>query len=74
MLDGGSLGTLNIGLESVRAASEWTEPRPPQAHPRTNPVMAALRHRLAAALRSLADRLDRAGATASPAPRSGAAA
>lgn len=73
MLDGGSLGTLIIGLDSVRAASEWTEPRPRLAHRRSKPPMAAMRHRLAAALRFLADRLDR-GATASQAPRSGAVA
>jgi hypothetical protein len=73
MLDGGSLGTLIIGLESVRAASEWTEPRQRPEPPRSKPAMAAMRHRLAAALRFLADRLDR-GATASQAPRSGAAA
>ena len=73
MLDGGSLGTLIIGLDSVRAASEWTEPRQRPAHPRLKPAVAATRRRLAAALRFLADRLDR-GATANPAPRSRAVA
>jgi hypothetical protein len=73
MLDGGTLGTVMIGLESVRAASEWTEPRPRPASRRSNPATAATRHWLAAALRLLADRLDR-GAAASHAPRPGATA
>ena len=62
MLDGGALGTLMIGLDSVRASSV-----------RPDPPVGAARRRLAAAFRFVADRLDRRPTGAS-APTSPAAA
>ena len=62
MIDGAALGTLMIGLDSIRASSE--RPDPPK-----RPV-GRVRRRLAAALRFVADRIDRrpAGSSAPPSP------
>jgi hypothetical protein len=59
MLDGGALGTLMIGLESVRTASESSEAAVRRSARRSRPVVSTLRVRLAIALRFVADRLDR---------------
>ena len=54
MIDGGALGTLMIGLDHVRAAAV-----------RPDPPVGVARRRLAAALRFVADRLDRRPRSAS---------
>ncbi len=59
MLDGAALGTLMIGLESVRQEADRTEPSDPVAVRRSRLARSTLRVRLAAALRIAADRLDR---------------
>ena len=59
MLDGAALGTLIIGLDSVREASEWSEPSVRRSPRRSRPTRSAVRVRLAIALRFAADRLDR---------------
>ncbi len=56
MLDGAALGTLMIGLETVRQESEWSEPTVRRRARRSRPTF---RGRLAIALRFAADRLDR---------------
>lgn len=56
MLDGAALGTLMIGLESVRKESEWSEPSVRRSARQSRPTF---RVRLAIALRFAADRLDR---------------
>jgi len=57
MFDPAALGTLMIGLESVRKDAEWSEPTNQNNARRSTP--SPLRTRLAFALRSAADRLDR---------------
>lgn len=59
MFDGAALGTLMIGLESVRKESEWSEPSVRQSARRSRPASSPVRLRLAGALRFAADRLDR---------------
>jgi hypothetical protein len=59
MLDGAALGTLIIGLDSARKASEWSDApvRPAARRSRSTPT--TYRIKLANALRFAADRLDR---------------
>jgi hypothetical protein len=59
MLDGAALGTLMIGLESVRNASEWSDESIRPAARRSHASRRTLRVRLAGGLRFAADRLDR---------------
>ena len=59
MLDGGALGTLMIGLDSARKASEWSEMSVRRSARRSGPTSSTFRVRLAIALRFAADRLDR---------------
>ena len=61
MLDGAALGTLIIGLDSVREASEWpaSSVRVPARRSRRP---SAVRVRLANVLRTAADRFDRPAA------------
>ena len=59
MFDGATLGTLMIGLETVRKNSEWSEPSVRRPARRSRPASSLSRVRLASALRSVADRLDR---------------
>ena len=70
MFDGAALGTLIIGLDDARKQSEWSE-APVGAAARSRPTPSTPRIRLANALRSAADRLDR---TPSPLGSSGSAA
>jgi len=63
MLDGAALGTLMIGLETVRKESEWSEPSVRQSA-RPRPAPSPVRLRLASALRFAADRLDRNSSSA----------
>jgi hypothetical protein len=72
MLDGGALGTLMIGLESVRKESEWTEPSVRPSARRSRPTPSTFRVRLANALRFAADRLDRRTPAAQGSSRSAA--
>jgi hypothetical protein len=65
MIDGAALGTVMIGLDHVRTSAE--QPDPP-----ARPV-GRVRHGIAAALRFVADRIDRRRAGSS-APASPAAA
>jgi hypothetical protein len=58
MLDGGALGTLMIGLESVRTAPD-SDASVPRSARRSRPIFSTVRVRLAVALRFAADRLDR---------------
>jgi hypothetical protein len=72
MLDGAALGTLMIGLESVRKESEWSEPTVRRSARRSRPAPSPFRVRLATGLRLAADRLDRRssaglGSSSSPA-------
>ena len=64
MIDGAALGTLRIGLDSQRIASEWNEPSAHRSTRRSRATSSPIRVRLATALRFAADRLDR---TQSPA-------
>jgi hypothetical protein len=64
MLDGAALGTLMIGLESVRKEFEWSEPSVSRSAQRSRPVASRFRVRLASALRFVADRLDRKSSAA----------
>jgi hypothetical protein len=59
MFDGATLGTLMIGLDSIRKEAEWSEPTTNRATPKAS----AFRARLAKALRFAADRLDRRTST-----------
>ena len=59
MFDSSALGTLIIGLDSAREASEWPEPSARRSAQASRPVASTVRVRLAIALRSAADRLDR---------------
>ena len=59
MFDGAALGTLMIGLETVRKNSEWSEPPVRRSARRSRPAPSLFRLRLATALRFVADRLDR---------------
>lgn len=59
MLDGAALGTLIIGLDSARMASEWPQASTDRSARRFRPAAPAFRSRLAIALRFAADRLDR---------------
>ena len=59
MFDGAALGTLMIGLETVRKNSEWSEPSVRRSARRSRPAPSLFRIRLASALRFVADRLDR---------------
>ena len=59
MIDGAALGTLRIGLDSERLASEWPEPTDHRPARGSRPTRSTLRVRLATALRFVADRLDR---------------
>lgn len=70
MLDGAALGTLMIGLESVRKDAEWSEPTVRRSARRSRTTPSTFRIRLARALRFTADRLDR---TTSPASSKSAA-
>ena len=63
MLDGAALGTLMIGLDSVRKASEWSDESVRHAARRYPATPSASRVRLAIALRFAADRLDRTTST-----------
>ena len=65
MIDGAALGTLRIGLDRERIASEWPDPTHHRTARRTRVAHPTFRARLATTLRSVADRLDR---TPSPAP------
>ena len=64
MLDGAALGTLMIGLESVRKESEWSEPTVRRSARRSRPAPSPIRLGLANALRFIADRLDRKSSVA----------
>ena len=64
MIDGAALGTLRIGLDSERIASDWPVPTVHRSARRTRVAHPTFRARLATTLRSVADRLDR---TPSPA-------
>ena len=64
MIDGAALGTLRIGLDSARMASERSETSVRRSARRSQPTPSTFRARLAIALRFAADRLDR---TPSPA-------
>ena len=71
MLDGAALGTLMIGLDSAREATEGS-PSPHRRPTRQRRRRSAFRVRLARALRFAADRVDGAtsaglGSTGSPA-------
>jgi len=59
MLDGAALGTLMIGLDSVRQEADSSESSARRSARRSSPARSGLRVRLAVALRSTADRLDR---------------
>ena len=59
MLDGGALGTLMIGLDSVRTASDASETPVHRSARRSRPIFSTIRVGLAIALRFVADRLDR---------------
>ena len=72
MLDGAALGTLIIGLDSARQDAEWSEASARRSERRTRSKPSGFRVRLAIALRSAADRLDRP--TAAPLGSSGLAA
>ena len=63
MLDGAALGTLIIGLDSVRQEAEWFEVTDSRSARRSRPTTSTFRTRLAIALRFAADRLDRPSAT-----------
>jgi hypothetical protein len=71
MIDGAALGTLRIGLDSERMASEWPEPSAHRTARRSRATASPFRVRLATVLRSTADRLDR---TSSPALESSSSA
>ena len=64
MIDGAALGTLRIGLDSERIASEWPEPTVHRSVRSTRVAHPIFRARLATTMRSVADRLDRAPAPA----------
>jgi hypothetical protein len=64
MLDGAALGTLMIGLETVRKESEWSEPSVRRSARRSGPAPSPVRLRLASVLRFIADRLDRKSSAA----------
>ena len=59
MFDPAALGTLMIGLDNAHESSEWSEPSVRRSAWRSRPVAPTIRVRLAVALRSAADRLDR---------------
>jgi hypothetical protein len=65
MIDGAALGTLRIGLDSERMASEWPEPSTHGQARRSRATPSPVRVRLATVLRFAADRLDH---TPSPVP------
>jgi hypothetical protein len=56
MLDHGALGTLLIGLESIRLESERSVPEPPRRGVAANRLR-AVRAWIAGGLRAIADRL-----------------
>jgi hypothetical protein len=59
MLDGSSLGTLILGLEVGRRASDTSEPTVRRSVRPSRPAPSRVRVPLAIALRSVANRLDR---------------
>ena len=59
MIDGAALGTLMIGLDSIRKEAETLELTRRRATQRSRPKPSTFRVHLANALRFTADRLDR---------------
>jgi hypothetical protein len=59
MIDGAALGTLRIGLDSARIASEWPDESLHRPARRSRATHSTFRVRVATTLRFVADRLDR---------------